>query len=87
MKMRITSPTLGKLDSVGSIKEIKRSGDYVIVSVPLDTDEALDWNSKIALDHKDLTRMTWLLLKSWMLLFLLTGLRHRSNPRPLPRKW
>jgi len=25
-KMRITSPTLGKLDSAGSIKEIKWSG-------------------------------------------------------------
>jgi hypothetical protein len=87
MKMRITSPDLGKIDSVGKISKIKRSGDYVIASVALDTDQTMDWDTNIALDHKDLTRLLWLFAKSKLPLFLLTGVRNRNNPRPLPKRW
>jgi hypothetical protein len=85
MKLKITSPTVGKVEAVGSITGFKRSGDYVLVSTV--TTQPQGWDSEIALDHRDLTRVLWLVAKSSLPLFLLTGLKSRNSPRPLPRRW
>jgi hypothetical protein len=85
MKMKITSPSVGKVEAVGSVSGIKRSGDYLIVCA--ETTQPQGWDSEIALDHQDVTRMLWLVAKSSLPLFLLTGLKNRNNPRPLPRRW
>ena len=87
MKLRITSPEIGKIDSEGKINKLKRSGDYVVVTVSVDANTKFDLNTSLALGHKDLMRLVGLFIKNKLLLFLITGIKNRNNPRPLPKKW
>ncbi len=87
MKIRIISPELGRVDAEGRISELRRSGDYVIVTVAVESKTRFDLNTSLALGHKDLTRLIGLFIKNKLLLFLVTGMKNRSNPRPLPKKW
>jgi len=87
MKLRITSPELGKIDADGKMGRLKVSGDYVVVTVAVDTKTSFDLDTKLALDHEDLLRLIGLFIKNKMLVFLVTGVKNRNRPRPLPRKW
>ncbi len=87
MKLRITSPEIGKIDSEGKINKLKRSGDYVVVTVAVESNTKFDLNTSLALGHKDLMRLVGLFIKNKLLLFLITGIKNRNNPRPLPKKW
>ena len=87
MKIRMTSPEVGKVDTEGGISELTVSGDYVVVSVAVESKTGFDLNTSLALGHKDLMRLIGLFLKNKLLLFLITGIKNRNNPRPLPRKW
>ncbi len=87
MKLRITSPEIGKIDSEGKINKLKRSGDYVVVTVSVDANTKFDLNTSLALGYRDLIRLVGLFLRSKLLLFLITGIKNRNNPRPLPKKW
>ena len=87
MKIRITSPALGKVDTEGKLSRLTVSGDYVVVSVAVESKTGFDLNTSLALGHKDLMRLVGLFVKNKLLLFLITGIRNRNNPRPLPRKW
>lgn len=87
MKLRITSPELGKIDSEGKIGKLKRSGDYIVVTVAVESNTKFDLNTSLALGHKDLIRLVGLFVRNKVLLFLITGIRNRNSPRPLPRKW
>lgn len=87
MKLRITSPEIGKIDTDGTIDTLKVSGDYVVVTVTVDTKTKFDLNTKLALGHKDMIQMMGLFIKNKMLVFLITGIKNRNNPRPLPKKW
>ena len=87
MKLRIISPDIGKIDSEGKISKMMRSGDYIVVNVVVETKSNYDLNTSLALGHKDLMRLIGLFLKNKLPLFLITGLKNRNNPRPLPRKW
>jgi hypothetical protein len=87
MKLRITSPEIGKIDSEGKINKLKRSGDYVVVTVAVESNTKFDLNTSLALGHKDLMRLVGLFVKNKLLLFLITGIKNRNNPRPLPKKW
>ena len=87
MKLRITSPEIGKIDTDGKIDTLKVSGDYVVVTVTVDTKTKFDLNTKLALGHKDLIQMMGLFIKNKMPVFLITGIKNRNNPRPLPKKW
>ncbi len=44
MKLKITSPTVGKVEALGSITGIKRSGDYVMISTI--TTQPQGWDSE-----------------------------------------
>ena len=87
MKLRITSPELGKVDTEGKISKLKVSGDYVVVTVAVESNAKFDLNTSLALGHKDLMRLMGLFIKNKLLLFLITGIKNRNNPRPLPKKW
>ena len=87
MKIRITSPALGKVDAEGRISRLAVSGDYVVVSVAVESKTRFDLDTSLALGHKDLMQLVGLFVKNKLLLFLITGIRNRNNPRPLPRKW
>ena len=87
MKIRMTSPQLGKVDTEGGISKLTVSGDYVVVDVAVESKTRFDLNTSLALGHKDLMRLIGLFLKNKLLLFLITGIKNRNNPRPLPRKW
>jgi hypothetical protein len=87
MKLRITSPEIGKIDSAGKIDKLKVSGDYVVVTVAVDSNTKFDLNTSLALGHKDLMQLMGLFIKNKLLLFLITGIKNRNNPRPLPKKW
>ena len=85
MIIRITSPELGRLEVVGQPKEFKQSGDYALLSVQSTNLEG--WDSVIALDHRDAIRFLWLMFKSRVLIFLVSGFKKRNNPRRLPYNW
>ena len=87
MKIRITSPELGKVDTEGKMSKLKRSGDYVVVAVAIESHTMYDLNTSLALTYKDLVQLVGLFIKNKLLLFLITGIKNRNNPRPLPRKW
>ena len=87
MKIRMLSPDIGKVDTEGGISELTVSGDYVVVNVAVESKTGFDLNTSLALGHKDLVRLIGLFLKNKLLLFLITGIKNRNNPRPLPRKW
>ena len=87
MKLRITSPEIGKIDSDGKINKLKRSGDYVVVTVDVESNTKFDLNTSLALGHKDLMQLVGLFIKNKLFLFLITGIKNRNNPRPLPKKW
>lgn len=87
MKLRITSPELGKVDTEGKISKLKVSGDYVVVTVAVESNTKFDLNTSLALGYKDLMRLVGLFIKNKLLLFLITGIKNRNNPRPLPKKW
>ena len=87
MKIRITSPELGKVDIEGKISKLIVSGDYVVVNVAVESQTRFDLNTSLALGHKDLMQLVGLFSKSKLLLFLITGIKNRNNPRPLPKKW
>ena len=87
MKIRIKARELGTLDAEGTMSKLKRSGDYVVVTVAVDSITRYDLNTSLALTYKDLIQLVGLFIKSKLLLFLITGIRNRNNPRPLPRKW
>ena len=87
MKLRITSPDIGRIDSEGRIGKLKRSGDYIVVTVMVESKTKYDLNTSLALGHRDLMRLVGLFIKNRLPLFLITGLKNRNNPRPLPRKW
>ncbi len=87
MKIRMVSPALGKVDTEGKISKLSRSGDYVIVTVAVESKTRFDLNTSLALGHKDLLRLIGLFIKNKLLLFLITGIRNRNNPRALPKKW
>ncbi|MDM7998717.1 MAG: hypothetical protein QUS33_01620 [Dehalococcoidia bacterium] len=87
MKLRITSPELGKVDADGKMGRLKVSGDYVVATVAVETKTNFDLDTKLALDHRDLIRLMGLFIKGNMALFLVKGLKNRSRPRPLPKKW
>ena len=87
MKLRITSPEIGKIDTDGKIDTLKVSGDYVVVTVTVDTKTKFDLNTKLALGHKDMIQMMGLFIKNKMPVFLITGIKNRNKPRPLPKKW
>jgi hypothetical protein len=87
MKLRITSPEIGKIDTDGEMGKLKVSGDYVVVTVTVDTKTKFDLNTKLALDHKDLFQLMGLFIKNKMLVFLIKGIKNRNKPRPLPNKW
>jgi hypothetical protein len=87
MKIRITSPALGKVDTEGKISKLIVSGDYVVVNVAVESKTSFDLNTSLALGHKDLMQLVGLFIKNKLLLFLITGIKNRNNPRPLPKKW
>ena len=87
MKLRITSPELGKIDVDGKMGKLKVSGDYVVVSVAVESKTNFDLDTELALDHRDLFQLIGLFVKNKMLLFLIGGIKNRNNPRPLPKKW
>jgi hypothetical protein len=87
MKLRIMSPEIGKIDSVGKINKLKRSGDYVVVTVAVEADPKFDLNTSLALGHKDLIQLMGLFIKNKLLVFLIKGIKNRNNPGPLPKKW
>ena len=87
MKLRIMSPELGKIDADGKMGKLKVSGDYVVVTVAVDTKTAFDLDTKLALDHEELLQLIGLFIKNKMLVFLLKGVKNRNRPRPLPKKW
>ena len=87
MKLRITSPELGKIDADGKMGKLKVSGGYVVVAVAVDTKTSFDLDTKLALDHRDLLRLMGLFVKNRMLVFLIKGMKNRNKPRPLPKKW
>ena len=87
MKIRITSPALGKVDTEGKLSKLLVSGDYVVVTVAVESNTRFDLNTSLALGHRDLIQMMGLFIKNKLLLFLITGIINRSNPRPLPKKW
>ena len=87
MKLRITSPELGKIDVDGKMGKLKVSGDYVVVSVAVESKTNFDLDTELALDHRDLFQLIGLFVKNKMLLFLIRGIKNRNNPRPLPKKW
>lgn len=87
MKLRITSPEIGKIDTDGKMGKLKVSGDYVVVTVTVDTKTKFDLNTKLALDHKDLFRLMGLFIKNKMLIFLIKGIKNRNKPKPLSNKW
>ena len=78
--MRIKSKGLGNLELVGRPEQVRREGDHMILA--LQTGEPVRSNVRVALDHRDVTRIMWLWLTSSASLFLVTGLRSRKNPRP-----
>ena len=85
MIIRITAPELGQLEVVGQPKGFKQSGDYALLSVQSLNLEG--WDSYIALEHRDVIRFIWLMLKSRVFIFLITGFKNRNNPRRLPYNW
>lgn len=87
MKLRIVSSDIGKIDSEGQIGRLKRSGDYIVVDVMVETKSNYDLNTSLALAHEDMVRLAGLFIKNKLPLFLITGLKNRNNPRPLPRRW
>ena len=87
MKIRILSPEIGKVDAKGRISKLMVSGDYVVVSVAVEASAKFDLNTSLALGYKDLMQLAGLFVKNRLLLFLITGIKNRNNPRPLPRKW
>lgn len=87
MKIRIMSPQLGKVDTEGKISKLIVSGDYVVVNVAVESNTKFDLNTSLALGHKDLMQLVGLFVKNKLPLFLITGIKNRNNPRPLPKKW
>jgi hypothetical protein len=87
MKLRITSPELGKIDADGKMGRLKVSGDYVVVNVAVETKTNFDLDTKLALDHKDLLQLMGLFIKGKMPIFLIKGIKTRNKPRALPKKW
>ena len=87
MKLRIASPELGKIDADGKMGKLKVSGDYVVVSVAVETKTNFDLDTKLALDHRDLFQLMGLFIKGKMPVFLIKGIKNRNNPRQLPKKW
>jgi len=87
MKLRIASPELGKIDADGKMGKLKVSGDYVLVSVAVETKTNFDLDTKLALDHRDLFQLIRLFVRGKMPVFLITGIKNRNKPRPLPKKW
>lgn len=87
MKLRIASPELGRIDADGKMGKLKVSGDYVVVTVAVDTKTDFDLDTSLALDHRDLLQLMGLFIKGKMPVFLITGMKNRSKPRPLPKKW
>ena len=87
MKLRIMSPEIGKIDTDGKMGKLKVSGDYVVVTVTVDTKTKFDLNTKLALDHKDLFQLMGLFIKNKMPVFLIKGIKNRNKPRSLPKKW
>ena len=87
MKLRIASPELGKIDADGKMGKLKVSGDYVVVSVAVETKTNFDLDTKLALDHRDLFQLMGLFIKGKMPIFMIKGIKNRNTPRPLPKKW
>ena len=87
MKIRIMSPALGKVDIDGEMSRLIVSGDYVVVNVAVESNTKFDLNTNLALGYKDLMGLVGLFIKNRLLLFLITGIKNRNNPRPLPKKW
>ena len=87
MKIRITSPAIGRVDTEGKLSKLIVSGDYVVVNVAVESRTRFDLDTSLALGHKDLMRLVGLFVKNKLLLFLIAGIRNRNNPRPLPKKW
>ena len=87
MKLRIASPELGKIDADGKMGKLKVSGDYVVVSVAVETKTNFDLDTKLALDHRDLFQLMGLFINGKMPVFLIKGIKNRNTPRPLPKKW
>lgn len=87
MKIRILSPEIGKVDTEGKISKLIVSGDYVVVTVAVESNAKFDLNTSLALGYKDLMQLVGLFVKNKLLLFLITGIKNRNNPRPLPKKW
>ena len=87
MKIRIISPALGKVDIDGEMGKLIVSGDYVVVNVAVESKTRFDLNTSLALGHKDLMQLVGLFIKNKLPLFLITGIKNRNNPRPLPKKW
>jgi len=77
--MRIRSPRLGETELNGQLKGLKIQGDHVIMSINMS--QPATWQARAALTHKDLTRLLWWFIKSRVPIFLLTGFRHRKNPK------
>ena len=78
--MRMKSKGLGNLELVGKPEQIKREGDHMILS--LHTEGSVRSNVRVALDHRDITRIIRLWLTSSAPLFLISGLRSRKTPKP-----
>jgi hypothetical protein len=87
MRLRITSPELGRVDAEGRISKLRVSGDYIVVTVAVESKTRFDLNTTLALGHKDLMRLMGLFIRNKLLLFLIKGMRNRNNPRALPKKW
>ena len=85
MIIRITSPELGQLEVVGQPETLSKSGDYALLSMKSLNVEG--WDSYIALEHRDMLRFIWLMLKSRVFIFLITGFKNRNNPKRLPYSW
>jgi hypothetical protein len=84
MKIRIAAPEIGQLDVVGQPETFKQSGDYAVLSMKSNME---GWDSYIALEHRDIIRFIWLMFKSRTFLFIITGLKNRNKPKPLPYNW
>jgi hypothetical protein len=78
--MRMKSKGLGNIELVGRPEQVRREGDHMILA--LHTEEPVRSNVRVALDHRDITRIIRLWLTSSAPLFLVSGLRSRKNPRP-----
>jgi hypothetical protein len=81
--MRMRSTGLGKTELLGTIADITRADDYLVLQVS--TIEPVKWKVRVALDIKDILTMLGIMLKKpSRLVFVLTHLFKGAPSGPPP---